>query len=91
MTEQQMILALRAAGYRVTRPATRAARPKGRRHRHCAEHVRMDGYREPVCILTGQDRAEVLAFAREMAALAPLASAALKAARGPREASNLAA
>jgi hypothetical protein len=77
-----MIAALHGAGYTVTRRAARAVSPKGRRHRNCAEHVRMEGYREPVCILHGQDRAEVLAFAREMAALAPRASAALKASRG---------
>ena len=40
----------------------------GVRHAHCVDHVEMEGYEEPVCILKGQDREEVLAFARELLA-----------------------
>lgn len=67
MTERDAIAYLTERGFKVTRsrPSTRS-----RRHRHCAEHVRVDGYREAVCVLNGQDKAEVVGFAVEMAARA---------------------
>ena len=39
---------------------------EGSRHARCVEHVEIDGLREPVCILRGQDREAVLADVREL-------------------------
>lgn len=70
MTEHEMIAALRRSGYSVSRRLARTANPKGRSHRRCAEHVRVDGYQKPVCILRDQERGPVLQFAYEMLGIA---------------------
>jgi hypothetical protein len=36
------------------------------RHAKCVEHVKVEGYSTKVCILAGQDREEVLAFAKSL-------------------------
>lgn len=69
MTERDMIERLRALGYKVTKARAPRSNAKSRRHRDCTEHVPVDGYREPVCILHGQNRAAVIAFAVEVAAI----------------------
>ena len=43
---------------------------QGDRHAHCAEHVPLAGYTEPICILKGQDRTEAIAFAEELLLIA---------------------
>lgn len=35
-------------------------------HGDCVEHVKVDGYQKKVCILEGQDRREIIAFALEV-------------------------
>ena len=35
-------------------------------HKKCAKHVKVAGFRRPVCILPGQDEREVVAFATEI-------------------------
>jgi len=42
----------------------------GQHHGACVAHVRVDGLTNPVCILRGQDRDQVIADARELAGLA---------------------
>lgn len=74
MTESDAIAYLRSLGYRVTKPQPSS---RSKRHRHCMEHVRVDGYREPVCILEGQDRATVIGFAVEIATIAQRAREAI--------------
>lgn len=67
MTERDAIEFLSERGFKVTRQRTSA---RSRRHRDCADHVRVDGFREAVCILAGQQRADVIGFAVEVAAIA---------------------
>ncbi len=67
MTEREAVAYLKELGYKVSR-----SRPSSRtnRHRHCISHERVAGYREPVCVLTGQDRSAVIRFAVEVADIA---------------------
>lgn len=49
-------------------PAARQAL-KPLAHATCVDHVRVDGLSSPVCILRGQDRAQIVDIARELAGL----------------------
>jgi hypothetical protein len=35
-------------------------------HDDCIEHVKVEGYRKKICILTGQNRDDVIQFAKEL-------------------------
>ena len=72
MTTQEAVAVLRAAGYSVRAPSARAAssgKRAGRQHRDCVSHHRLAGFSSPVCVVSGQQEQEVLAFAAEVLAI----------------------
>ena len=72
MTTQEAMELLRAQGYSVRAPgAARAStgRRAGKQHRDCISHHRLSGYSGPVCVVQGQDVADVIAFAADVLAI----------------------